>query len=424
MSIFTYNGITLPYAHTTNFSMDAIGDELGNTDLLYIKYDIEVESVINTSYLSTICGQDLLTAGQFIPEGLNPAGVMMYIKNKLMQRRKELVFSFNGTDIAPPKMPGVSTNVDARNGPIPQFCKYIQLSNETFLISYRVIAHYYDNLVANIDNDPPVTSRDSSAILSCRWKETLSIDGTNLTTRIREGKYVMRSNNEAKGIADQYRSQFAVLAVPEGCVRRKAEYTVDPSGLGIAFTIVDSEVYKLPPSPALTAKGSYRETCGKGGAMRQGHVKVVMQGDKTENASQERIIRTAVGAAASKLNAVGANLFAPGRGRQGTLLGAAIEIGMYDNIVSVEIQALFPNANFRVEGLAWGRPNWTLTPGSTKNTPVMTAGDAKSNYPLRGTMPSNFNFLQAAAYYDPNLQATVNAATGQLNKGRQVGTEV
>lgn len=408
MSQLTYNGVTLPYPYTTYFSMDFISDE-SNTDLMYIKYDVEVQCVINARYAS-ILSEDFIVNNN-VPSYLNSAGIMAYLESKLMMRRKRLSYTFNNTEIIPPLQPGNTDYVDAKNGPIPQYCRFTHVTNETFLMNYKITAHFFGDTVIKRDVESPITYRAGSPVLSNRWKETLSIDGSsNLTTRTRNGKFIIRADNQELKAPDFYRDQFAILSVPNGCIRKKAEYTIDANGLGIEYTIIDQEVYRLPPAPALTANGVYKEYCASGGANRTAHIKVRLTGDKGTTATQDKLIQTAVGVAASKLNLEGIALF-PGAGVAHALVtGASISLGLYDNIVEAEIVALFPQVKFRVEGVNFLRNTATVVPGSDGTS-------ASPSYPDYGTLNS-YKLLQAAAYYDPSvLNNKLNRTTGQMNNG-------
>src|SRR4051812_45654638 len=112
MSVFVYNGISLPYATSTRFEKKAVGDDQGDTDQTLVRYDIQVQCVINTAYIDVIYPN---LAGN----ASNPADIMNAIEKRLMQRRKPFKYTFNGVDLIP-HIPDVLGKVDTANGPIPQ----------------------------------------------------------------------------------------------------------------------------------------------------------------------------------------------------------------------------------------------------------------------------------------------------------------
>src|SRR3990167_5489613 len=64
ISVLTYHGCTLPYAYCTRFDQAAEYDESG-TDWYCTKFDIQVECVLNTNYLSQIAPDLSGVAAQF-----------------------------------------------------------------------------------------------------------------------------------------------------------------------------------------------------------------------------------------------------------------------------------------------------------------------------------------------------------------------
>ena len=97
---------------------------------------------------------------------------------------------------------------------------------------------------------------------------------------IRSGKIVIRSDNVEGKIADQVRTQLAVIAIPAGYLRKSSKYTVSPDGLGLHYDIVDHEVFKKPPVPAYKSSGSYKEQTQKAGAVRYVTASVTLDASK------------------------------------------------------------------------------------------------------------------------------------------------
>ncbi len=431
MCLVSYNGVSLPYSDLTRFRHDVIYDPEGKTDAYLSRFDIEVQCIINLSYI------DQLLPGSFDAEPFqsiaNAATIMQYLQVQLMRPRKFLSVIFNDTELIP-KVEDNRGTVDSENGPKPMFAELVQTTDVTFILMFRIQASYFIKATFDPnDEDKFRTVENGAPVLYNRWAETISIDNCNYSRRIRQGKYVIRSDNDVGGTVDDFRGQMAVLGIPFGFLRESAQYTVDPNGLGLAYTIIDKEVFKLPPSlgtnqTAYEADGEYAETSVNNGARKVGMCRVRLKGSKTTD--QVRMLDRALGICALKLRLQGANLIlgggnvgpvAPGLlpGNFGKLEKCVVMTKLYENEVECSMETLMdPDTSqlrfHGVAGLTFGA-NFGATPGSDGNqarTPI---------YPLRGTA-GNY-LIQAAAYYDPSLQGTtINLATDNLNRGLVPGT--
>ena len=412
MSVLRYNGITLPYASTTDFKQEAVGDDMGDTDRCYTRFDISVQVVLNAEYLSMI-DQALVTE----PWASDVTAIMDMIRQRLMARRRQLSFTFNGTEIIPARQGSNSGFVDAKNGPIPQSCICTLLTGTTFLVTYHIIAHYWENpeitMTAGEPSKPKLNNQKGSPVLYNRWTESVDMDASMFSIRTREGKYIIRSDNVEGKVADQLRTQLAVLSVPNGCVRLSSKYTVSADGLGISYVVTDKEVHRMPPSmdigrgtpgafkaEAFEADGWYHESCvGQGGVKRVGEVLVKLRAAK--NVQQADLLRLAVnvgagkifrrggvlrtGATVEELRANGNNNF--------IIENAYVRMGLYDNYVEYHMRVWFVSGNFRVRGqtgFAGIDDSVEYSDGLSKPPPYVDRGTASF-------------LLRAAAYYDPTL---------------------
>lgn len=401
MSLFTYNGVTLPYCFTTNFSQEAVFDD-SNTDWCYQRFDVSVNAILNTAYASTI---DPSLAGADV------ATIMASVRRKLLRPRQKLSMSFNGQPLIPELQAGCTGTVDAKNGPQPQTCTCTLMTNTSFLVTYRIIAHYWES---------PVTSATSSNskgnnIVYNRWSETVDIDERNYSTRTRDGKFVIRSDNADGDIADDLRSQFAVVGIPKGFKRKSSKYTVSPDGLAIMYNVVDQEVYLQPPDPAFVAEGEYIQSGTNWGAKRWGECRVTLKGQKTTKMAD--LINKAIAICVVKLASTGA----AGIGNKtiAVMESASIRTNLYDNVCTVSMKAMLNTAMGRatnVGGVARNIVDEIAFPplGSSlesDNPPAVTD---------RGTAGI---LLKAASYFDPSITPNVlDANTGQMQEGSDVGT--
>lgn len=403
MSVVTYNDIKLAYPLHNSFSQESVYDDQGQTDWVYQRYDISVMNVINTKLVSTIIPDTILDAEAAAE--LTPVQIMRFIRGRLLQPRKTLSIKIGENDLIPAKMNGVTHSVDAKNGPLPQSCIISQLQDTTFLMTWRIIAHYYENLTQATE-EPPV-NKAGNATINNRWTETVDIDSRDYTTRTRIGKYIIRSDNIDGAIADDVRSQMAVVGVPNGFVRSASSYTVSPDGLAIQYRITDREVRSYPPRGAFEATGTYIESTTKLGAMRWGEVRTTLRGSK--NSALGELVGTAIISAASKLKVSGAAINGVGAFTQ--LDHSSISVNMYDNEVTVAMRALMgPNQRVRQAGIATVDLNQIV---QLDNVPK-----EQPPYQDRGTAGL---LLQAAAYYDPRLQQRLERSLGQLNPGQMPG---
>lgn len=379
-------------SETTTFSQDVVRDESG-TDWHLTKFEIKTACIINANYLAMLA-PDLFVAGN--PVTSNPADIMAVVQPRLMQHRRDLSFTFNGVELIPRPQQGLTGTVDAMNGPKPQSCTYTLLTNTTFLMTYYIIAHYWVNnkvnprdqaaihaallsvdaaedvltLARETGDDfviaaaeaalqaakdrldalgaPLVVNQPGNDVLYNRWSESVTIDEQNYTRRTREGKFIIRSDNADGKLADELRSQMAVVSVPDGFVRESARYTVDQSGLGLSYTIIDKEVFKQPPGKAFKAQGYYIESTPLlMGGVRFAEVVVTLWGDKSGD--QSELASLAVRVASNKLDA---------RGKQGQAFKAAIfkdasmRMQLYENKVEFRIKAMIGPDKARTFGQA------------------------------------------------------------------------
>ncbi len=423
MALLSYNGISLPYSDLTRFRQDVMYDPEGRTDAYLSRFDIEVQCVINLQYIDQLLPEDLRpNPGEGFTAAGNAASIMQYIQTRLMQPRKFLSVIFNNVELIP-KVQANAGFVDSDNGPKPIYADPTLMTDTMFLLVFRIHASYFINAGYDATTQQFRTVRAGSPVLYNRWMDAISIDNCNYTRRIRQGRYAIRSDNSQRATIDTFRPQMAVMGIPGGFVRESTQYTVDPSGLALTYTIVDKEVYKLPPFPAFEADGEYVETTVNNGTIKRGMCRVRLRGSKTT--PQNRLAERAMGICARKLRMQGAQL-GGAVGDQvrpfGILNKAVVATKLYENEVECVMDVLMHLENTRgrfhgISQLQFSR-NFGETPGSEANQA------STPNHLLRGT--ENY-LMEAAAYFDPSLQNQfVDQATNNLNRGLvpgQAGTQ-
>lgn len=423
MSIVSYNGITLPYAIATDYHWDAIGDDMGDTDWVYSKLTLSVQTVIHYAYLATY-GLNLNTT--------NPADIQNALHSKLMQRRKTLSYRIGEVETIPQAQTGLSGTVDARNGPIPQRCLFTNLTNTSFLMTYSLIAHYWVNYdtsssAALVGN--PTNLRGNNTAFN-RWSESLNMDNKNFITRVREGKFVIRSDNFEGKIASQIIPQMAVVAVPNGYLRDNSSYTIQPNGLALQYKVTDKEQFKMPPEPAYKASGKYTYRSSVKYPIGWGSVDLRLEGSK--NTSQTDLLTTCVAICSAKLRCPGSVFLGEGPAPRFTIAlmeEVVASVDMYENTVECQMRARLKISNKqRFEGATGDELRKMVF------TPKSDNVDYQPQYPVRGTWipdapgqsspgagpTAGGRLLEAAAYYDPSLTTTVMNGI-QMSTGLQVG---
>lgn len=408
MAHFTYNGVSMPFCMHTNFSQEPVYDELGSTDRMYTKFDIAIQAVLNTAYNND--ADSTQAANADLPT------FMKNLRAKLMTPRRQLSVTVAGTELIPDPI-SQSQIIDARNGPFPQSCQIIKLTNTTFLITFRIIAHYCE-FVDNGDSGSRQSS--GSGVVSNRWTETIEVDTLNYTRYNRDGKFFIRSDNDQHFTADQFRENFAFLGLSKGFKRISSKYTISPDGLALAYSIVDQEIWLQPPEPAWEAEGEYVETLSNLGAVRVGHVRVHLKGAK--ETPQEKLIEAAVAVCGQKLRAAGAqtkqNAQIAGKASISFLRTGAVRVDLYRNEVEVQLEALMKSdSKLRLAGAAdLNFDNLTGTPLSPPDGPY------RPPYQLFGNLGVEDGLLHAASYYDPSLtQNVLSNLDNQMHPGKEPG---
>lgn len=418
----SYNGVVLPYSQTSTFKQTAVRDE-SDTDRHLTEFLITSSAVVGNDYLA-VMAPDLYSAGR---QG-GAASVLKAIRTRLLQDRKALSVKQNGFELLP-ALPQPGT-VDADNGPKVQHADLTQLTNELLVVEFTVKARYMESNTLSDGGSLLFSAKNGPDVLYNRWTEAVEIDESGYSTRLREGKFKIRSDNKSGFIPDRLRSAMAVVSVPNGFVREKARYKVTADGLALEFSISDREVFKMPPFPAMKAEGYYRESCGINGAKRRGECYVRVQGAK--GTATALLVAAAGKVLAQKLRQTQALFQGPDGVKKGIPQSAYCKVDLYQNVVEVYADVLFSFWKKRLGGINLIDANMVGTPGSE-------GGPDGS-----GTQPKYFDrgsaglLLRAAAYYDPTLEGVflgsktdrapnnLDTPSGdfkvQLSRGKEPGT--
>lgn len=432
--------------------MSSVYDDSG-TDWQYTRIAITLQAVLNQDFFQTI---DSTLMNGAVAKGDLVQGTR-WIRKRLLEPRKRLQVQISGQDLIPARQDkdagNLNRTVDAKHGPQPRRCVINQLTEKTFLITYEIEAHYWENF-SNADDAINSINKAGNAVVSCRWSETQEIDQRNFSKRVREGTIVIRSDNVDRQTIDNYRQDFAVVGIPFGFVRKRASYTVDPSGLKMRFHLEDQEVYLLPPYPAFEASGWYMETLSRMGAKKWAECQVELRGKKPSEAKEgkSKLVELALAIAMTKMKgARGEDVIRiiPGGDHAvlGTVAGFAFPAvgpflgGVIGKEIKKQDKRVLEPPNFILEN-AWVRTDlydnvvtanlrYMLEPPLSYakangveafNIPVISDPPLGSEVGV-GDSPAVTSYgnpdvdliLRAAAYFDPSLQQKLDASLGQLN---------
>lgn len=468
-----YNGIQISYVNTTSFNQEAVYDDMGSVDWYGTKFDVKVDGYINLDYAKSghigdgymdydFRGDPPISYIDPLPESvylLGPAAIIKSLRSRLLAPRRTLLFIVNGIDLIPKTfrdvaIHGVSAGnpdvipdtefpfggdlnqnkqgVDSDNGPKPQSCNIVRVSDNMFWISYHIIAVFYESKKSrNLNNVI------GSNVLYNRWKETLDVDSLQYTKRTRNGRLKIRSDGTGVVPADVM-TTMAVVGVPSGFVRDSSSYTISPDGLTLDYSITDKEVFKNPPMPALEASGTYSEILGRVGAVRHGELQLRLKSSK--NIRQSDLVHRCIVIAFAKLNSGGFSTrrrrevrirhdwfdifrFAPIRVEgfapaSSILESVKLTVNMYENEVSISIRARLPGGTMTNRNvITWTPLSEPTVTGTSERPPMTLLASPTPNWPRVGYEQLGTAMLPliAAAYYDPSLRdLRVNESTGQL----------
>ena len=218
---------------------------------------------------------------------------------------------------------------------------------------------------------------------------------------------MIRSDNDAGRLADELRSQMAVVSTLPGFVRERSEYTITPDGLGLSYTVVDKEVFNMPPQGAYEADGDFEQSSTRGGGQRYASCRCRLKGAKF--IAQSRLAQLAAGVVFSTLYAKGfGQINLKTFAATGVKLeSATFKLWLYDNMVEVSARVMKPAPAQRI--------------GPTGLDLVADVGDKPpkgSDDDRLGPMPQYFDrgssdvLLRAAAYWDNTIKASTLGPAG------------
>ena len=271
-----YNGVDLQLEHTADVSITPVMDSSG-LDLLYQRITISMICVWNPWATASFAGATLVNTGT---NNTNAApktgrvgdrlGVSLANLRQVLLTPQQPLRVYLGDDrvwdvpyrfVAGSEQAGTGAGTaqtmngiglpaagietqfacDPGGGPFPEECRILEIvGDRTAIIQYRITFHVTDC---------------NTYVLSNRWRTTSHTGQDWLTTRITEGRAVLRLDKLlAFGYtADQFRSNFA-LGVPNGFIRKEVNVVATEDGRELYYRVVDKQLALNIPSGSSALK--------------------------------------------------------------------------------------------------------------------------------------------------------------------------
>jgi hypothetical protein len=290
----TYNGVQLYNCVTLEFAQSPLRDASG-TDLIGWEYLIRVRGIVAV-HNTTRKTQNALIDGQPIKASAgvaigtvatNTADANQTLRLRLGKDRCELTYAVDGHDVlhvAPStaavetSAPNIQARVDVNNGPKVESVNVSNIASQTCFVEFAVKV-----AIVECQNDlgtDRASWENTHKVLSNRWSCADDLDDLFRTTRRVQG--ILRLSTPVHSP-----HEFRGLVVPplaKGFCRKRMAFTADPTGLQLAYEIVDQEmVGPAPLDPAMKMRITHTE--GMGGDVNNciGEVHVDLEGGRASD---------------------------------------------------------------------------------------------------------------------------------------------
>lgn len=250
-----YNGIPIYNVLTEGINQELVRDPTG-VDPLYVQVTVDVTGIVYTASSVTAIG---LPASRY---GVGLAGGFTGAIDDLMQPRRRFIMTVGGVNlfdvVAGHVEPGVPNpnagdvipieRTDVNHGPTTSVKLLQFVSANTAKIQFRVVMAL------------PYCDRQGQApggIINMRFWIAEDINGEDWTTeRTYHGR--LRVRHMGHNVLMELRNNFVFPPVVDGFVRKRIGLAQSPNGLELEFTIVDQELWAVPPFPATFWDGFHR----------------------------------------------------------------------------------------------------------------------------------------------------------------------
>lgn len=290
-----YNGIWLRNCLTTQFDQTVEYDE-SQTDRLYTKFHITVESLVSETTVTECLGIDLRNRGLATATAQRQ---MSAVHGLLSVPRMQFEYYQGGVPLiianslavvsgstSNSQTPFFATTTDLNNGPKPKEVRIQQvLANRCYRVSFSIevcllicgdltdLGTIRDSLTG-APTSPKSLASENRRLLSNRFSIEETRDGNFLNTRILTG----RARVAHKSLWSLTVRYLLLPLLPNGYKRESVSFTHHSNGLDVAYRVVDRQRIAAPPWPAIDFAGSHTEATGIDGVTSVGSVSVRVVG--------------------------------------------------------------------------------------------------------------------------------------------------
>lgn len=275
-----YNGILLTDVLTEGYECEEVRTEDG-AQKLATRHVIKVLALFNPQFNSFVFASATTVQRQARSD---VGGSIVIVRDRLMEDRKFLQWAIGGTIVvsAPNlKAPSVAYASDNMLGPKPLYCQVTQITGTSNCYVRFGIEVWTDDC----------TSANGNVIQSHRYSMSHDVDGdTWLTSRMVQGyvKYrpdLLADRNQSP---DQILSPSLFHPVPPGFKRQQVKVQVNPNGMELAYSFIDTEqvlpLGSLSPALRLQAEFSVGSVINEGKpAQTQAVCHVAAMGPKNQH---------------------------------------------------------------------------------------------------------------------------------------------
>lgn len=280
-----YNGVTFYGCQTVEYSQRAIYDA-SQTDVLRHETRITVKGIAHKStgeqYIYPASGAQVQQQGG--------AAILHDLRESLMCPRKRLLYRVAGVtvlDVGGPDVAG-GAEKDVDNGPHPESFQVLHIAHDVIKVQFTISCTH----VSCCGN-----GADLPDVLNNRWSVTESRDDKFRATRTVRGRLRVSS---IKFNPQAYRALVMPRLEP-GWKVVGLDFTTDPSGMEMDYSIVYTQQHAAPPPPAIDWDCSHTASSSMGGITKS-HFHITLEGPP--NVERIQLIAAAVQAAEARVGKI------------------------------------------------------------------------------------------------------------------------
>jgi hypothetical protein len=282
MSLAKYNGITISDVLIESVDQETIFDNEGGVDPIYLLVRVTFNGVVRPGYEGDLSQLGVHYAGPLATE-------LKRLQRRLNQPRRNFELQVGGLSylsVSPamrePKIknPITAETTDVNNGPRTKVRINKVISGHSVHITMQVECAIVtcDSASASTPSSIDKEGVGNLPYTNLRFWMADDVDQHWYTTRTFHGRLRIGS----KLTSPLLLRGFVIPLLQSGFLRQAQSYREDPSGLELEFTIVDQEVFSIPPSSAITWTGRH-EIMSNDGVSMSAIASVQLTGTRTDD---------------------------------------------------------------------------------------------------------------------------------------------